>query len=475
MSLGKLGFQQRFYQMEGQSLDDNWKNAESRPVNQGRFRVIEGKQYEVTNQLERYLPFHSAQRIKGIILATVLSIGSLGLAPLLSKSVRELFTGRQVLRVLKEVPQQTGNEALNQTITNTNKQMQNLQQSNPNQQVSNQAVATVDQAKAKTVKAALSKALNTYISKYQPQTNAANLQAYSESPDYQRHARSACIYYNAKQMSPEDALRVVFQREPTNIAMGSDQYNKQELQKTFGYSQGVFNDSNAKKTDGSSFKDLPNTACIYSETYLWDPPGEKNKKEIACLSVPAPALDSSQQPHYKYYMEKGQLDVVKYEEEMKLLFKTIEMALRDHYKTAFDNKGLKRVVLSRFGQGAFLKAPELSSEDRLVANEAYKRQMKAFISRVQDTGVQVVMSEHFKPEPKNEWHKDMIYGDIVQAAQEGDLIINAWDPHSAPGNGNDADASFDGAMGKGSGILLTQTAWINEKLTQKEALVPVSV
>lgn len=62
------------------------------------------------------------------------------------------------------------------------------------------------------------------------------------------------------------------------------------------------------KADGSLFKELPNTATVYSETYMWDPPGGDHKKEIACLSVPAPALDSVNQPHYQYYMSKGKLD-----------------------------------------------------------------------------------------------------------------------------------------------------------------------
>ncbi|MFV0339736.1 MAG: hypothetical protein ACK5MA_03770, partial [Parachlamydiaceae bacterium] len=66
--------------------------------------------------------------------------------------------------------------------------------------------------------------------------------------------------------------------------------------------------------------------------------------------------------------------------------------------------------------------------------------------------------------------ENMIIGDIVDTAQEGDLIVNAWDPHSAPGNGNDGDRSFDGAMGRGSGILATQTSWLNPTLKSKEAL-----
>ena len=46
----------------------------------------------------------------------------------------------------------------------------------------------------------------------------------------------------------------------------------------------------------------------------------------------------------------------------------------------------------------------------------------------------------------------------------GDFVINAWDPHSAPGNGNDGDPSFDGHIGRSTGILVTQLPWFNQYL-----------
>lgn len=313
----------------------------------------------------------------------------------------------------------------------------------------------------------LSEVLNTYNPIFLPRANHKNLQEYSVSEDYQKHAKTARIYYNAIQLAGEDALKIVFQREPTNIAMGPHQYNKRRLRELFGYTVGVYSDGDVRKVDGSSFKDLPNSASVYSETYLWDPPGGKNKKEVACLSLPAPALDSVEQPHYQYYMSSGKLDTGKYEGEMAFLFEVIEKAVRDNKDSAFEGRGIKRVVLSKFGQGAFLGV--LSQSDQEVAHHAYKKQMTIFFDRVKDLDIPIVMSEYSHP-GCDLWHDKMIVGDIIKTAQEGDLIINAWDPHSAPGNGNDADYSFDGAMGKGSGILLTQTSWLNDTLKDKSSL-----
>lgn len=337
-----------------------------------------------------------------------------------------------------------------------------------NDRINSKVIPKTDSSEASNVE--FSEVLQAYNPKFTPRANQANLLDYSKSEDCMRHAQTARIYYNSSQLAKEDALRIAFQREPTNIAMGSNQYNEEKLEKLFGYRKGVYNDIDAKKEDGSSFKDLPNSVTVYSETYLWDPPGGRNKKEVACLSLPAPALDSTKQPHYSYYMNAGKLDADKYEQEMKFLFKCVEKVVRDNNDTAFNNKGIKRVVLSRFGQGAFLGA--LTGNDAEIARNSYKKQMAIFLNRIKDLDLEIVMSEYSHP-GDDIWHNKMIIGDIVKTAQEGDLIINAWDPHSAPGNGNDADYSFDGAMGKGSGILLTQTGWLNKALRSKDALSPV--
>ena len=317
----------------------------------------------------------------------------------------------------------------------------------------------------------LSEILGVYDPTFIPRVNLVNLLDYSQSEDFKRHAETARIYYNSNQLAEEDALRIVFQREPTNIAMGANQYNEENLERLLGYRKGVYNDINARKKNGASFNELPNTIAVYSETYLWNPPGGKSRIEVACLSLPAPALDSAEQPHYSYYMKKDKLDKNRYEQEIEFLFNSVERALRDNKDFAFDGKGIKRLVLSKFGQGAFLEA--LSTHDQETAHTIYRNQLAIFLNNTQDIDVEIVMSE-FSHTYDDNWHDSMIIGDILKTAKEHDLIINAWDPHSAPGNGNDVDHSFDGAMGKGTAILLTQTSWLNKHLRSQNALVPIN-
>lgn len=317
---------------------------------------------------------------------------------------------------------------------------------------------------------------NVYEKDHRPNKNGENLDAYSKSDDFRRHAGTARIYYNSDQLAGQDALRVIYQREPTNIAM-DQRYPKARLREQFGYGESVYNE-NAVKANGHYFSAQPNTAAVYSETFMWkDPKDPNSKKEIACLSLPAPALDDEGQPHFNYYVQSGQLNEGRYREEIQFLFSTVEAAVRDNEKSAFQDRGIKRLVLSKFGQGAFLGAFEMNNPNRKVANSVFKTELHAFLRRMakDHSEIEVVMAEKKPPVDGEDWLPEgqMKYGDIVQTCQEGDLIINAWDPHSAPGNGNDGDPSLDGAMGRGSGILLTQTAWFNPNLRKETSLAQV--
>lgn len=326
---------------------------------------------------------------------------------------------------------------------------------------------------------------------YAPTANRSCLSSYIQTPDFERHAATAKVYYNKHQLSLQDAAQVAFQREPVNIAMGQH-YDKEKLS-SFIFSKGfsahtesAFNDSGLKKSDGTSFKDLPCTVSIYSETYLWSQPGvDSSKKEICCLSVPAPALDSSSQPHYAYYMKGGSLDQDKYNNEIEVLANMVVATAIENKNTAFQGTGIKRLVIPLYGQGAFLAA--LDYDDRGAANKLFYANLVAEIKKHAKKleGMEIVMSEYGSGRNDEmqssfvEPLKDMglkvgiINGDILQTAKEGDMIVNAWDPHSAPGNGNDADRSFDGAMGKGTAIGLTQLPWINPYISKKSDGTPV--
>lgn len=322
-------------------------------------------------------------------------------------------------------------------------------------------------------KALLIDILNVYYSAVRPNLNFNNLYAYFLSDAFHEHARSARIYYNAAQLDQTDALKIISQREPVNMCC-QRLYDIEGLKKLFGYEKSIYNDTTKKKADESSFTELPNTAAVYSETYLWKTPGnDTSKKEIACLSLPAPALDNPFQPHYEYYVTNGTLDVGKYQQEMHFLFDIITQSIKDNVTTAFSGKGIKRVVLSKFGIGAFITGLPETQREKAIA--AYQTALQSFLIKIRQThpNLKIVMSVYQEKEKLETLTIPTIVGDIIKTAEKSDLIINPWDPHSAPGNGNDGDTSFDEAMGKASGILLTQTAWLNPHLKTAASTVKV--
>ena len=62
---------------------------------------------------------------------------------------------------------------------------------------------------------------------------------------------------------------------------------------------------------------------------------------------------------------------------------------------------------------------------------------------------------------------------IQNDIQEGNHVINAWDPHSGPGNGLNKDFSLDGWVGRYSAILLLGWGLFNPELFNEERYIEI--
>lgn len=330
--------------------------------------------------------------------------------------------------------------------------------------------------------------LSIYDPHYSPTRNRSNLDQYIQSDDYIRHAERALVFYDPEHMNLDDAMTIARQREPANITM-IRLYDEEKLNDLLGFTRGAFCEAGKKTSfDGALFKDHPNSVSVYSETYLWPSPGRsEGRKELAVLSLPAPALDDHKQPHWSYYMESGSFNIDRYQREMQRLALMVVKAAMHAKTNAFNRDGIKRVVISRYGQGNFLGALPLSSRGQAyrafyqsLVEEIQKhpqelRELKIVLSEFQeDSSVDSEMEREFvNPLKESGFDVGLLHGDIKRTAKDGDLIINAWDPHSAPGNGNDADNSFDGQMGRSTGIGLTQNPAINSWLAERGRYIKI--
>ncbi len=328
----------------------------------------------------------------------------------------------------------------------------------------------------------LEKFWNVYTAKYKPQKRAQNISAYFRSPAFGADSKTACVYHS-KKLSTSEAMVAAAIREPVNLGM-KRHYDQNKLLELVGYKVSAYCDPNCEKEDGASFSQEPTTVAIYSETIFFSPKGQD--LQIACLSVSAPALDSKDQPHYKLYAdEQGRLNVELYQQQMDLLFKMIEKAVRDHAKTAFEGQGIKRIMLSKFGQDSFLdELLELS--DRDLAHDCYKKSMKAFMEKIKDLDIPVVMSEYLEKNDQGRFNfvtlqleppyledEHCVFGDFINHVQKFDFIVNPADYLTLIGNGNDGDRSFDGGMGANSGVMPVQTPLFNPTLRDPKAYIAV--
>lgn len=100
--------QKQFVDQASAAPDNNKEGWHKVPFKPGKECQIEGRNYQIIGKMERHLPIGSGGRIGGIALGILCTIATLGLAPLFSKQVRQLFTGRQVQVVVQEVLQNKG-------------------------------------------------------------------------------------------------------------------------------------------------------------------------------------------------------------------------------------------------------------------------------------------------------------------------------------------------------------------------------
>ena len=167
-------------------------------------------------------------------------------------------------------------------------------------------------------------------------------------------------------------------------------------------------------------------------------------KKVTVLSSPAPALDSKAQPEWSSYVDaQGRLDPAKYRAGM--------AGIRDHIRSCAASHAGPRVVLTGIGTSAFLGG--LNNDDKATAR-AIVTEMLADVARDLDAlGKQVAFYDKSDAfcnalNERNQGAPSIAFLGKLEASweEDGDLILNAWDPHSLIGNGLKLDNSGDGIL-----------------------------
>lgn len=235
------------------------------------------------------------------------------------------------------------------------------------------------------------------------------------SKDTYRTGGAPCIVLYDDADDERQVQLLATQREPVNIAM-QRQYDQAALHELFGYRRSPYR------------AEMPNIA-IYCRCVVRSP---VYNGWAHVINVIGAALDHVEQPDYKHFaaMEPG----------------ARARALRRRYRCIFRrilhvaiHKSL-HIRMSRFGCGAF--AQLLYDEETMYATifaPALRRAIAEVSPRCALPRIEFM----------GRFPDELAHLDVGEW-----LLVNAWDPWSFVGNGNAADESLDGYMGRHTDMAL---------------------
>lgn len=238
---------------------------------------------------------------------------------------------------------------------------------------------------------------------------------------------STQVFYH-KNDSLEDVKQLMLEREPCNIGMRR-LYDADALQKTFGYKYGAYNETS------------PNLA-VYCHADVQSPEGTFLKVHV--LNVIGCALDSPRQPDVQRFSTKER--VIGFYKQMWSL--VLEAA---------KHLGLPRICLYNIGGGAF--AGPYGREFPDIFEAAFLPLVPEFAA----AGIQILGYDTQTRRFTGGRIPDCLFTGEHNLSQT--LFLNAWDPWSLIGNGNDMDNSLDGYWGRSSNLSVLGWLHTNPSMT----------
>lgn len=291
--------------------------------------------------------------------------------------------------------------------------------------------------------------------------------------------------YGDKEADKKEVFQLVSQREPVNIAT-QRAYDSEKLQKLCGYQISGYYQTIAEK------KRKPANIAIYAKTPVKYQ--EKDYQDAHVINVIAPALDTKNQPDSRFFFDYDYDKEFESEEEFKktAIFKT--EAYKEHMQSVFDkifqcaiDNNHKEIVLSSFGLGVFSGlCPDGAVHKGYL--DGLTEYLKSFGSALNKRGIKISHNSYSGGDFSKDIKKvvndnteglfgNILTGDIISLlSQKNDLktkdrlYVNAGDPHSIVGNGNEADESLDGWWGRISAMGVLCLPYLNKNLTEAKIM-----
>lgn len=241
-----------------------------------------------------------------------------------------------------------------------------------------------------------------------------------------RHAFEQTVVYYDRADSLDEVKQLIREREPVNIAM-SRYYNADGLEAAFGYREGAY--ARLSQQD----KRCPNIAILCYATVKCP----CDFKKVWVLNLIGVALDTSKQPDFQYFRKRPLADLVAAYRNMwtKALTAASDLKAAGH---------INSITLYNVGGGAFAGWIGSGAFVKRVFEPAFLPLLPAFAAR----GIEVRGYDTKKQVFTGGFVPDVVSAESASTT----LFVNAWDPWSIIGNGNEFDKSLDGYWGRSSNM-----------------------
>jgi hypothetical protein len=217
-----------------------------------------------------------------------------------------------------------------------------------------------------------------------------------------------------------DVKRLITEREPCNIGMKRLYLNK-KLQQEFGYEEGAYRLSTPEKL-------MPNIAVYMRATVKL----QRGFQKVHVIHLIGAAFDHPYQPDFIYFRDKPIEDIIAFYTNMwRLAFEALYIS------------GCKNLQIYNVGGGAF--AGPYSGR---FTRDIFEPSIKSLLPLFERYEKQILGYN-----PSTHQFTGGFIPDCLETAElESTLFVNAWDPWSLIGNGNQRDKSLDGYWGRVSNV-----------------------
>ena len=296
---------------------------------------------------------------------------------------------------------------------------------------------------------------------------------YANKETFEKRAHKAKVFYDQGQ-DKQAVKNVAMQREPVNIAM-TTYFDKQKMSAALGYSESYYLTS----FTGSNAKQLAPNIGVYTSSLVRNGKTNESIKKKLYHAIGA-ALDHKDQPDYKFYVNNGKADVAGLIQLYVSVFAKIFAAAKECKAAG--------IVMSLVGAESFAKLypggkKTMQEEVWMPAFDFVRNQndnKKVKLALMSDPGKSAndpayqYMIEKLKAIDSGKF-PGFLFDDDTKENYKNWMIVNAWDCHTIPGNGNNKDPTIDGIIGSMSDIHYFGWGTSNPHLLKDGNMVEVAI